>query len=64
MDRVLRETERNRQLANQIAYRAFTAHGVNDGKSLSGSEVCFHLTMDKTFFINFNLTFNCTTVMF
>ncbi|CAH3165027.1 unnamed protein product, partial [Porites evermanni] len=31
MDHVLQETERNRQMANQIAYRTFAANGVNDG---------------------------------
>jgi len=31
MDHVLQETERNRQMANQIAHRTFTPHGVDEG---------------------------------
>ncbi|XP_078372504.1 uncharacterized protein LOC144656151 isoform X2 [Oculina patagonica] len=36
MDHVLQETERNRQMANQIAHRTFTTHGFDDGAFPTG----------------------------
>ena len=39
MDHVLQETERNRQMANQIAYRTFAAKGVDDGGFPTGPKV-------------------------
>lgn len=39
MDHVLQETERNRQMANQIAYRTFTAHGLDEGMFPTGPKV-------------------------
>ena len=50
MDHVLQETERNRQMANQIAYRTFAANGVNDGVFPTGPKVCVHLGQD---FVNY-----------
>ena len=45
MDHVLQETERNRQMANQIAYRTFTAHGFEEGIFPTGPKVK-HLKMN------------------
>ena len=45
MDHVLQETERNRQMANQIAYTTFAAKGVNDDAFPTGSKVCLYLTV-------------------
>lgn len=39
MDHVLQETERNRQMANQIAYRTFAAKGVDDDAFPTGPKV-------------------------
>ena len=50
MDHVLQETERNRQMANQIAYRTFAANGVNDGVFPTGPKVCVLLGQD---FVNY-----------
>ncbi|XP_078372507.1 uncharacterized protein LOC144656151 isoform X5 [Oculina patagonica] len=36
MDHVLQETERNRQMANQIAHRTFTTHAFDDGAFPTG----------------------------
>ena len=53
MDYVLQETERNRQMVNQIAYKTFAASGVNDSIFPAGPEVCFHLMMDMSFMMLF-----------
>jgi len=53
MDYVLQETERNRQMVNQIAYKTFAASGVNDSIFPAGPEVCFHRMMDMSFMIFF-----------
>ena len=45
MDHVLQETERNRQMANQIAYTTFAAKGVNDDAFPTGPKVCLYLTV-------------------
>ena len=55
MDYVLQETERNRQMVNQIAYKTFAATGVNDSIFPAGPEVCFHLIM----VMNFMMFFRC-----
>ena len=39
MDHVLQETERNRQMANQIAHRTFTARGFEEGIFPTGPKV-------------------------
>lgn len=39
MDHVLQETERNRQMANQIAHRTFTTHAFDDGAFPTGPQV-------------------------
>ena len=53
MDYVLQETERNRQMVNQIAYKTFGGSGVNDAIFPAGPEVCFHLIMDINFMMFF-----------
>ena len=45
MDHVFHETERNRQMANQIAYSAFAAKGVDDDAFPAGPKVCLYLTL-------------------
>ena len=45
MDHVLQEIERNRQMANQIAYTTFAAKGVNDDAFPTGPKVCLYLTV-------------------
>ena len=45
MDHALQEIERNRQMANQIAYTTFSAKGVNDDAFPTGPKVCLYLTV-------------------
>ena len=47
MDHVFHETGRNRQMANQIAYRTFAAKGVDDDVFPAGPKVCIYLTLSS-----------------
>ena len=60
MDYVLQETERNRQMVNQIAYKTFAASGVNDSIFPAGPEVCFHLMTDMSFMMFFVVKLDCS----
>ena len=61
MNQILQETKRNQQMANQIAYRTFTTHALDQGALPVGQEVrrlvnCSHLS---TFLFGENVIFPC-----
>lgn len=60
MDHVFHETGRNRQMANQIAYRTFAAKGVDDDAFPAGPKVCQYRTLFSPWIVFGVSTRNCS----